>query len=160
MEDSQRLWGTKRFDLMQIHNLLDWEAHLETLMDWKAQGRVRYIGITTSHGRRHGALEKVMAEQPIDFVQFTYNILDRKAENRLLPLAAERGLAVIINRATRCPTGRASSTARTGPSSSSSSSSRTRRSPARSPRPRGSTIWSRTWAPPTAVCPLPSCARA
>jgi diketogulonate reductase-like aldo/keto reductase len=98
MEESERLWGTKRFDLMQIHNLLDWEAHLETLLDWKARGRVRYIGITTSHGRRHRDFEKIMAGQPIDFVQFTYNILDRKAESRLLPLAAERGLAVIVNR--------------------------------------------------------------
>jgi len=98
MEASRRLWGAERFDLMQIHNLLDWEAHLETLVDWKAQGRVRYIGVTTSHGRRHDALEEVMAEQPLDFVQFTYNILDRDAERRLLPLAAERGLAVIINR--------------------------------------------------------------
>ncbi len=98
MTESERLWGAERFDLMQIHNLLDWEAHLETLIDWKAQGRVRYIGITTSHGRRHGDFEKVMAGQPIDFVQFTYNILDREAEKRLLPLAAERGLAVIINR--------------------------------------------------------------
>jgi diketogulonate reductase-like aldo/keto reductase len=98
MEESRQLWGAERFDLMQIHNLLDWEAHLETLMDWKAEGRVRYIGITTSHGRRHDVFEKVVTEQPIDFVQFTYNILDRKAERRLLPLAAERGLAVIINR--------------------------------------------------------------
>jgi diketogulonate reductase-like aldo/keto reductase len=98
MEESRRLWGAERFDLMQIHNLLDWEVHLETLIGWKAQGRVRYIGITTSHGRRHGDLEKVMAGQPIDFVQFTYNILDREAERRLLPLAAERGLAVIVNR--------------------------------------------------------------
>ncbi len=98
MEASQQLWGVDRFDLMQIHNMLDWEAHLETLMDWKTQGRVRYIGITTSDGRRHDAIEKVMAGQPIDFVQFTYNILDREAERRLLPLAAERGLAVIINR--------------------------------------------------------------
>ncbi len=98
MEGSQRLWGVDRFDLMQIHNLLDWEAHLETLVEWKAQGRVRYIGITTSHGRRHGELEKVMAEQPLDFVQFTYNIRDREVEDRLLPLAAERGLAVITNR--------------------------------------------------------------
>jgi diketogulonate reductase-like aldo/keto reductase len=98
MEASRQLWGVERFDLMQIHNLLDWEAHLETLVDWKAQGRVRYIGITTSHGRRHDDLEKVMGEEPVDFVQFTYNILDRKAERRLLPLAAERGLAVIINR--------------------------------------------------------------
>jgi diketogulonate reductase-like aldo/keto reductase len=98
MEASQRLWGVERFDLMQIHNLLDWEAHLETLVDWKARGRLRYIGVTTSDGRRHDDLEEVMTEQPVDFVQFTYNILDRKAERRLLPLAAERGLAVIINR--------------------------------------------------------------
>ena len=98
MEASQNLWGVDGFDLMQIHNLLDWEAHLETLMDWKTQGRLRYIGITTSDGRRHNAMEKVMAGQPIDFVQFTYNILDREAEERLLPLAAERGLAVIVNR--------------------------------------------------------------
>ena len=98
MEASQDLWGAERFDLIQIHNLLDWKTHLETLTDWKAQGRVRYIGVTTSHGRRHTALEKVMAGQPVDFVQFTYNILDREAERRLLPLAAERGLAVIINR--------------------------------------------------------------
>jgi len=98
MEASERLWGVDRFDLMQIHNLLDWEAHLETLTEWKAEGRVRYIGITTSHGRRHGDMEKIMAAEPIDFVQFTYNILDREAEERLLPLAAERGLAVIVNR--------------------------------------------------------------
>ena len=98
METSEALWKTKRFDLLQIHNLLDWEAHLETLLDWKASGRVRYIGITTSHGRRHGDLAEIMARQPIDFVQFTYNAVDREAEARLLPLAAERGLAVIVNR--------------------------------------------------------------
>ena len=98
MKDSQGLWGVERFDLMQVHNLLDWQAHLETLKAWKAEGRVRYIGITTSHGRRHGDMARVMAEEPIDFVQFTYNVLDREAEERLLPLAADRGLAVIINR--------------------------------------------------------------
>ena len=98
MKDSQGLWGIDRFDLMQVHNLLDWQVHLETLKAWKAEGKVRYIGITTSHGRRHRDLARVMAEQPIDFVQFTYNVLDREAERRLLPLAADRGLAVIINR--------------------------------------------------------------
>ena len=99
MKNSERLWGLDRFDLMQIHNMLDWETHLETLKDWKAEGRIRYIGITTSHGRRHEAMEKVMADEPaFDFVQFTYNLLDREAERRLLPLAAERGLAVLINR--------------------------------------------------------------
>jgi diketogulonate reductase-like aldo/keto reductase len=98
MEESKRLWGVERFDLMQIHNLLNWEGHLETLLAHKAKRRIRYIGVTTSHGRRHDTMEKLMAEQPLDFVQFTYNILDRKAERRLLPLAAERGLAVIVNR--------------------------------------------------------------
>lgn len=98
MEASRKLWGVARFDLMHIHNMLDWEAHLETLKKWKSEGRVRYIGITTSHGRRHEAMEKVMAKEPFDFVQFTYNIIDREAEQRLLPLAAERGIGVIINR--------------------------------------------------------------
>lgn len=98
MERSSRLWGVDRFDLMQIHNMLDWQTHLETLKAWKAEGRLRYIGITTSHGRRHAKLERVLATEPVDFVQFTYNILDREAEQRLLPLAAERGVAVIVNR--------------------------------------------------------------
>ena len=98
MNASRELWGVDRFDLMQIHNMLDWDAHIETLKEWKAQGRIRYIGMTTSHGERHDAMAKVMAAQPLDFVQFTYNILDREAERRLLPLAAERRLAVIINR--------------------------------------------------------------
>ncbi len=98
MQSSRRLWGVERFDLMQIHNMLNWESHLETLLADKALGRIRHIGMTTSNGRRHRALEGVMAEQPLDFVQFTYNILDREAERRLLPLAAERGLAVIVNR--------------------------------------------------------------
>jgi len=98
MNASEKLWGVKRFDLMQIHNLLDWEAHFETLVDWKARGRIRYVGITTSHGGRHEEMAAVMAKHPIDFVQFTYNVLDREAETRLLPLAAERKLAVIINR--------------------------------------------------------------
>lgn len=98
MEESKRLWGVERFDLMQIHNLLNWKGHLETLLAYKADGRIRYIGVTTSHGRRHDSMEQVMAAQPIEFVQLTYNILDRGAERRLLPLAAERGLAVIANR--------------------------------------------------------------
>lgn len=98
METSQQLWGVKRFDLMQIHNMLDWETHWETLKEWKAAGRVRYVGITTSHGRRHEDLEKAMAKTPFDFVQFTYNLEDRAVERRLLPLAAERGMAVLINR--------------------------------------------------------------
>jgi len=98
MSNSEALWGTKRFDLMQIHNLLDWETHLETLLEWKEQGRVRFIGVTTSHGRRHDEIEDIMRKQPIDTVQFSYSIFDREAEERLLPAAAERGLGVLINR--------------------------------------------------------------
>jgi diketogulonate reductase-like aldo/keto reductase len=98
IEHSEKLWSTHRFDLMQIHNMLDWETHVETLKAWKEEGRIRYIGITTSHGRRHEKLEKAMVQVPFDFVQFSYNILDREVEQRLLPLAAERGIAVIINR--------------------------------------------------------------
>lgn len=98
MERSRELWRLPRFDLMQVHNLLDWETHLETLQAWKAEGRIRYIGITTSHGRRHEDMEQIMERMPLDFVQFTYNVLDREAERRLFPLARERSLAVIINR--------------------------------------------------------------
>ena len=97
MNESFKLWGLDQFDLMQIHNLVDWEKHLETFLEWQKEGRVHYIGVTTSHGRRHDELARIMATQPIDFVQFTYNILDREAEARLLPLAQDKGIAVIIN---------------------------------------------------------------
>lgn len=98
IEASRRLWGVERFDLLQVHNLLAWERHLETLFDMKARGRVRYVGITTSHGRRHADLLRVMRDWPVDFVQATYNIVDREVERDILPLAAERGIAFIANR--------------------------------------------------------------
>jgi aryl-alcohol dehydrogenase-like predicted oxidoreductase len=98
MEKSRELWRVKRFDLLQVHNFLDWETHLPTLQRMKAEGRVRYIGVTTSHGRRHDLAERIMKQEKIDFVQFTYNLNDREAEKSLLPLAADRGVAVIINR--------------------------------------------------------------
>jgi len=98
MNRSRGLWDVERFDAMQIHNLLDWETHLETLKEWKAAGKIRYIGITTSHGRRHAEMEQALTREQFDFVQFTYNLVDREAEQRLLPLAAERGIAVIVNR--------------------------------------------------------------
>ena len=98
IERSRRLWGVDRFDLVQVHNLVAWEAHLETLFAMKADGLIRYVGITTSEGRRHKLFEEIMRTHPLDFVQLTYNILDREAEERLLPLAAERGMAVIVNR--------------------------------------------------------------
>jgi diketogulonate reductase-like aldo/keto reductase len=98
VEESRVNWGVPRFDLLQVHNLLAWEDHLPTLLAMKQAGRLRYVGITTSEGRRHAEMEKVMATQPIDFVQLTYNVVDREAEARLLPLARERGIAVIVNR--------------------------------------------------------------
>ncbi|AUN94103.1 aldo/keto reductase [Pseudazoarcus pumilus] len=98
MARSLQLWGLERFDLMQVHNLLDWEAHLPTLRRMKDEGAVGSIGITTSHGRRHDDFERIIARQRLDFVQFTYNIAHREAESRLLPAAADRGCAVIINR--------------------------------------------------------------
>jgi diketogulonate reductase-like aldo/keto reductase len=98
MRESLQLWQLPRFDLMQIHNMVDWPVHLATLQQWKAEGRIRYLGITTSHGRRHDALEAAMRQERFDFVQFTYSLADRSAEARLLPLAAERGAAVIANR--------------------------------------------------------------
>ncbi len=98
MADSRDLWGVETFDVMQVHNLVSWREHLKTLRAAKEQGRIRYIGVTTSHGRRHDELERVMRSEPIDFVQFTYNIVDRRAEDRLLPLARDKGIGVIINR--------------------------------------------------------------
>jgi aryl-alcohol dehydrogenase-like predicted oxidoreductase len=98
MAQSGRLWGVERFDLMQVHNLVNWKGHLPALLEDKRAGRIRHVGITTSHGSRHDEMVRVMRSQPIDAVQFSYNILDRDAERELLPLAADRGLAVIVNR--------------------------------------------------------------
>jgi len=98
MEESARRMNVKQFDLIAVHNLQDWQTHIETLKQWKEQGKVRYIGITTSHGRDHAAFLDVMRKEPLDFVQFSYNIEDRSAEQKLLPLAAERGIATMINR--------------------------------------------------------------
>jgi diketogulonate reductase-like aldo/keto reductase len=98
IEASRRSWGVPQFDLVQVHNLLSWEEHLRTLAAMKAQGQLRYLGITTSEGRRHREFEQIMRTQPLDFVQVTYNIRDREVEARILPLAQERRIAVIINR--------------------------------------------------------------
>ena len=98
VETSRKLWRVPRFDLLQVHNLLAWEAHLPTLFAMKADKRLRHVGITTSEGRRHGELMKIMQTQPIDFVQVSYNVLDREVEQRILPLARERRIAVIANR--------------------------------------------------------------
>jgi diketogulonate reductase-like aldo/keto reductase len=98
VEASRKLWRVPRFDLLQVHNLLSWDEHLPILLAMKREGRLRYVGITTSEGRRHAEIEKVMASQPIDFVQISYNALDRDVEQRILPLARERKIGVIVNR--------------------------------------------------------------
>lgn len=98
IEASRRHWGVPRFDLLQVHNLLAWQTQLPLLFALKQAGRLRYVGITTSHGRRHAELEQLMRDHPLDFVQLSYNIVEREVEQRLLPLARERGIAVIANR--------------------------------------------------------------
>lgn len=86
-----------RIELMQVHNLVDWRTHLATLRAWKAEGRVRYLGITHYQPSAHDELEAVMRAEALDFVQLNYALNDRAAERRLLPLAAERGIATIVN---------------------------------------------------------------
>lgn len=98
MEKSRQQWGIPRFDLMQIHNLIDWEIHLETLKQMKDDGKIRYIGITTSHGRDHNELTNILKKYDFDFVQLSYNIGNRDVESPLLSIAQEKGIAVIINR--------------------------------------------------------------
>lgn len=98
IETSRKLWRIPRFDLLQVHNLLAVDAHLPLLLRMKATKQLRYAGITTSEGRRHGEIVKLMESQPLDFVQISYNVLDREVENRILPLARERRIAVIVNR--------------------------------------------------------------
>ncbi|MGH9317885.1 MAG: aldo/keto reductase, partial [Thermoanaerobaculia bacterium] len=98
VEESRRHWGVPRFDLLQVHNLMSWEEHLPTLFAMKTAGRVRYVGVTTSEGRRHAEIERIMRSQPLDFIQISYNLLDREVEERILPLARDRGVGVICNR--------------------------------------------------------------
>ena len=98
MEESLRRFRTDRIDLMQIHNLVDWQTQLETLRLWKAAGIFRYIGITDDTSGAIDRLVEVMETQDIDFVQMAYSIGERAVEDKLLPVAAERGIAVIVNR--------------------------------------------------------------
>ena len=98
MQESAKRMAVDRFDLMAVHNLKDWQTHLATLKQWKDEGKVRYIGITTSHGRFHTDLLDIMRKEPLDFVQFSYNIDNLVAEEALLPVSQERGIATMINR--------------------------------------------------------------
>ena len=98
IEATRQLWRVPAFDLLQVHNLLAWQEQLPLLQRMKAEGKLRYVGVTTSEGRRHRDMEQILRTQRIDFVQLSYNLLDRDVEERLLPLARERGVAVLVNR--------------------------------------------------------------
>jgi aryl-alcohol dehydrogenase-like predicted oxidoreductase len=98
MEQSLQRLRTQPLDLMQVHNLLDWRTHLNTLRKWKEQGRVRYIGVTHYTASAYDELAAVLKSEDLDFVQLNYSMTEREAERRLLPLAANRGLAVLVNR--------------------------------------------------------------
>jgi diketogulonate reductase-like aldo/keto reductase len=98
MKESMARLKTRPVDLMQIHNLVDWRAHLRTLEEWKQQGTIRYLGVTHYTSSAYGQLEAVMREHALDFIQINYSIDEREAEARLLPLAADLGIAVLVNR--------------------------------------------------------------
>ena len=98
MQESMRRLRTSRLDLIQVHNLVDTTTHLRTLREWKEEGRVRYIGITHYHAGAHESLMRVMQSEQLDFVQVNYSLLEFEAQNRLLPLAQEKGIAIIANR--------------------------------------------------------------
>lgn len=97
MQQSTRLLKTDRIDLMQIHNLVDWRTHLPTLRAWKQEGRLRYLGVTHYTQSAHAELAAVLRAEKWDFVQINYALDDRAVEQSVLPLAAERGVAVIVN---------------------------------------------------------------
>lgn len=97
MTRSMQLLHSDPIDLMQIHNLVDWQTHYRTLRAWKDEGRIRYIGVTHYRSDMHEELERVLNSETFDFVQFNYNILDRHAEKSLLPLCRDKGIAVLIN---------------------------------------------------------------
>jgi len=98
MERSLARLQTKRIDLMQVHNLVDVATHLATLREWKAQDRIRYIGVTHYEASAFPEVEKILRSEKLDFLQINYSIMEREAERRLLPLAEERGVAVLVNR--------------------------------------------------------------
>jgi len=98
MEDSFRLLRTDQVDLLQVHNLVDWRIHLATLREWKAQDRVRYVGISHYTSSAYAEVEEVLRREPLDFLQINYSVEESESAQRLLPLAAERGVAVLVNR--------------------------------------------------------------
>jgi diketogulonate reductase-like aldo/keto reductase len=98
MEESMKKLRAPRVDLMQVHNLVDLKTHLATLQEWKRAGRVRYVGVTHYNVGGHEGVARIVESEQIDFIQINYSVGEREAEKRLLPLARERGVAVIVNR--------------------------------------------------------------
>jgi aryl-alcohol dehydrogenase-like predicted oxidoreductase len=98
MERSMALLRTNRIDLMQVHNLLDVDTHLATLRQWKTQGRIGYLGLTHYNSSAFHEVEKILKREKLDFLQINYSLMEPEAEQRVLPLAQERGVAVIVNR--------------------------------------------------------------
>src|SRR2546427_1513528 len=98
MDQSLKRLRAQRLDLIQIHNLLDWRTHLRTLREWKAAGRTRYLGVTHYTASAYDELERVLRAEALDFVQVNYSLGEREAERRILPLARDRGVAVLANR--------------------------------------------------------------
>ena len=98
MKSSLRKLKSSKIELMQVHNLLDYQTHIKTLQSWKEDGRIQYLGITHYTASAHNELASIIKQYPIDFVQFPYSIIDRAAENVLLPVAAEYGVATLVNR--------------------------------------------------------------
>jgi aryl-alcohol dehydrogenase-like predicted oxidoreductase len=97
MNDSFRFLRREKIDLMQIHNLTDWETHLKTLREWKENGKIKYIGLTHYTDSAHERLASIIEKENVDFIQVNYNLLDRHAEKKLLPLAQDKNVAVLIN---------------------------------------------------------------
>jgi aryl-alcohol dehydrogenase-like predicted oxidoreductase len=98
MEKSLAKLQVERIDLMQVHNLVDVRTHLATLRDWKQKGHARYLGITHHASSAHGEVAKILRTEKLDFVQINYSLLEREAGEQILPLARDRGVAVIVNR--------------------------------------------------------------
>jgi len=99
MEDSARKLKTTKIDLMQVHNLRGWKTAFPVMREWREEGRIRYIGMSTSRSSQYEDFEAVMRKEELDFIQINYSLEQREAAERILPLAADRGMAVIINRA-------------------------------------------------------------
>ena len=99
MRSSAQKLKTDTFDLMQVHNLRGWKTALPVMREWQQEGRIRYVGITTSRSSQYAEFEHVLKTEKLDFIQINYSVEQREAAERILPLAADRGVAVMINRA-------------------------------------------------------------